>query len=64
MISHSECIIRDVNEEMEFITSTQYVMSWSTLVISRVKGGVQVRVRVEFSIVREPTAESRPTYYS
>ena len=59
MIPHSEC---SIDEEMEFITSTQYVISGYTLIISRVKGGVQVRVRVEFSIVifRESTAKSRP----
>ena len=59
MISHTEC---SVTEEVELITSTQYVMSGSTPDISRVKGGSQVRERVEFEAVMfsEPTAERRP----
>ena len=59
LIPHSEC---SVTEEVELTTSTQYVMSGSTPVISRVKGGSQVRERVEFEVVMfsEPTAERRP----
>ena len=59
LIPHSEC---NVTEEVELITSTQYVMSGSTPVISRVKGGSQVRERVESEAVmfNEPTAERRP----
>ena len=58
-MSHSKCT---VTEEVELITSTQYVMSGSTPYISRVKGGSQVRKRVEFEAVMfsEPTAERRP----
>ena len=48
MISHCEC---SATEEVELITSTQYVMSGSTPVISRVKGGSQVRERVVFEDV-------------
>ena len=51
---------------MEFTTSTQYpLISGLINVISRVKGGVQVKVRVESSVIifREPTAESRPIVY-
>ena len=39
-ISHSEC---SVAEETESITSTQYVMSGSVVVKSRVNGAIQVR---------------------
>ena len=58
-MSHSEC---SVSEEVEFITSTQYVMSGSTPVISRVKGGSQVRERVMFKAVifNASTEERRP----
>ena len=59
---HSEC---SVTEDVELTTSTQYpVMSGSTLVISRVKGGSQVRERVESEAVMlsESAAESRPIY--
>ena len=52
-----------MSEEMELITSTQYVMSGSTPDISKVKGGSQVRERVEFDeavMFSEPTAERRP----
>ena len=45
-MSHSKC---SVTEEMELITSTQYVMSGSTPDI--LKGGSQVRERVEFEAV-------------
>ena len=60
-MSHSKCT---VTEEVMLITSTQYVMSGSTPVISRVKGGSQVRERVEFEVVMfsEPTAEREPKY--
>ena len=59
VIPHSESTL---DEEVEFTTSTQYVISWSTLDISRVKGAVQVR---EISVSTrstdgDPTAESRP----
>ena len=59
LIPHSEC---SVSEEVELITSTQYVMSGSTPVISRVKGGSQVREKVLFVVVtlKEPIAERRP----
>ena len=58
-MSHSEC---SVSEEVEFITSTQYVMSGSTPDISRVKGGSQVRERVVFEAVmfNASTEERRP----
>ena len=58
-MSHSKCT---VTEEVELIISTQYVMSVSTPDISRVKGGSQVRERVEFEAVifRESMAEGRP----
>ena len=58
-MSQCEC---SVVEEVESTTSTQYVMSWSTPTISRVKGGSQVRDRVVFEAVifSEPTAERRP----
>ena len=62
MIPHSEC---SVTEEVELITSTQYMMSGSTPVISRVKGGSQVRERVdpesEVVMATASTAERRPT---
>ena len=59
VIPHSEST---VDEEVEFTTSTQYVISVSTLDISRVKGAVQVR---EISVSTrstngDPTAASRP----
>ena len=59
VIPHSEST---VDEEVEFTTSTQYVISESTLDISRVKGAVQVR---EMSVPTrstdgDTTAESRP----
>ena len=59
LIPPCECI---TCEEVELITSTLYVMSGSTPVISKVKGGFQVREMVESSAVafRSPTAESRP----
>ena len=67
-MSHSEC---SAAEEVETITFTQYVMSGSTPVISRVKGGSQVRDRVEFEAVmlnkliaeRIPTVCIVKTYY-
>ena len=51
------------------MTSTQYpVMSGSILGISSVKGGVQVRERVEEHgsgvITSEPTTDSAPVQYS
>ena len=60
VIPHSESTI---DEEVEFTTSTQYVISGSTLDISRVKGAVQVR---EMSVPTrstdgDPTAASKPT---
>ena len=59
MIPHSEST---VDEEVEFTTSTQYVISGSTLDISRVKGAVQVREMLVStrSTDRAPTASSRP----
>ena len=56
VISHSE------DEEVEFTTSTQYVISGSTSDISRVKGAVQVRKMAVFvrATNEDPTAESRP----
>ena len=59
VILHSESTI---DEEVEFTTSTQYVISGSTLDISRVKGVVQER---EMSVPTrstngDPTATSRP----
>ena len=59
VISHSEST---VDEEVEFITSTQYVISGSTLGISRVKGAVQVRKMPvpTRSTDGDPTAASRP----
>ena len=59
LIPHSEC---SVTEEVELITYTQYVISGSTLVISRVKGGSQAREKVLFVevMLKEPIAERRP----
>ena len=62
VIPHSESTL---DEEVEFITSTQYVISGSTLDISRVKGAVQVR---EMSVSTrstdgDPTAASKPEKY-
>ena len=62
VIPHSESTL---DEEVEFTTSTQYVISGSTLDISRVKGAVQVR---EISVSTrstdgEPTAGSFPIKY-
>ena len=59
VIPHSES---RVTEEVELITSTQYVMSGSSPVISRVKGGSQMReISVEFVVeVRDRTASRRP----
>ena len=59
VIPHSEST---VDEEVEFTTSTQYVISGSTSGISRVKGAVQVR---EMSVPTrstdgDPTAASWP----
>ena len=59
VIPHSE---NTLDEEVEFTTSTQYVISGSTLDISRVKGVVQER---EMSVPTrstdgDPTAASRP----
>ena len=60
VIPHSESTLDD---EVEFTTSTQYVISGSTSDTSRVKGAVQVReMSVSTrSIDRDPTAASRPT---
>ena len=60
LIPHSEST---VDEEVEFTTSTQYVISGSTLDISRVKGAVQVREMLVStrSTDGDPTAASRPT---
>ena len=57
--SHSEST---VDEEVEFTTSTQYVISGSTLDISRVKGAVHVnKISVPTrSIDGDPTAGSVP----
>ena len=59
VIPHSESTL---DEEVEFTTSTQYVISGSTSGISRVKGAVQVReMSVSTrSIDKDPTAASRP----
>ena len=59
VISHTECT---VNEEVESTTSTQYVISGSTLDMSRVKGAVQVReMSVSARLISgDPTAESSP----
>ena len=51
-----------IDEEVEFTTSTKYVISGSTLDISRVKGAIQVR---EMSVPTkltdgDPTAASSP----
>ena len=59
VIPHSESTL---DEEVEFTTSTQYVISGSTLDISRVKGAVQVR---EMSVPTrstdgDPTEERLP----
>ena len=48
MIPHWECI---TNEEVELVTTTQYVMSGSTPGISREKGGVQSREMMESNII-------------
>ena len=55
-------VIPTIDEEVEFTTSTQYVISGSTLGISRVKGDVQVREMSvpTRSIEGDPTAASRP----
>ena len=49
-------------EEVELSTSTQYLMARSPIVMVRVKGAVQERVRLEFDdvISSEPTAASVP----
>ena len=59
VILHSEST---VDEEVEFTTSTQYVISGSSLDISRVKGAVQVREMFvpTRSTDGDPTAASRP----
>ena len=59
VIPHSESTL---DEEVEFITSTQYVISESTLDISRVKGAFQVREMPvpTRSTEGDPTAESWP----
>ena len=59
VIPHSESTI---DEEVEFTTSTQYVISGSTLDIFRVKGAVQVRKMLAFprSENGDPTADSKP----
>ena len=58
VIPHSESTL---DEEVEFTTSTQYVISGSTLDISRVKGAVQVReMSVPTRTDGDPTAASRP----
>ena len=61
MMSHCRCSVY-VIKEVELTTFTQYVMSGSTPLISRVKGGSQVRERVEFEagIFSESMAEGRP----
>ena len=48
--------------ESKSTTSTQYVMSGSSPVISRVKGGSQVRERVESeaTIVKATTEDRKP----
>lgn len=48
-----------MDEEVEFTILTQYSISGSTPVISRVNGGIQVRAIVEDDpvILSEPTAE-------
>ena len=59
VILHSESTL---DEEVEFTTSTQYVISGSKLDISRVKGAVQVREMLvpTRSTDGDPTAASRP----
>ena len=59
VIPHSESTL---DEEVEFITSKQYVISGSALDISRVKGAVQVREMLVSarSTDGDPTVESRP----
>ena len=59
VIPHSESTI---DEEVEFTTFTQYVISGSTLDISRVKGAVQVREMSAStrSTDGDPTAVSSP----
>ena len=61
-MSHCEC---NVTEEIKLTTFTQYVMSGSSPVISRVKGGSQVRNRVVFEaeIFRVSMTEGRPNNY-
>ena len=60
VISHSESII---DEEVEFTTSTQCVISGSISDISRVKGAVQIKEMLVStrSTEGDPTAGSRPT---
>ena len=62
LISHSESTI---DKEVEFTTSTQYVISGSTSGMSRVKGAVQVRKMSVSAILisGDPTADSRPVNY-
>ena len=62
VIPHSESTL---DEEVEFTTSTQYVISGSTLDISRVKGAIQVREMLVStrSTDGDPTAESLPISY-
>ena len=59
VIPHLESTI---DEEVEFTTSTQYVISGSTLGISRVKGAVQVRkMLVSVKLTDgDPTADNKP----
>ena len=63
VIPHSECSVTD---EVELITSTQYVMSGSTSVISKENGAVQVRSKVEtfctIFIDVPPIAGRRPIF--
>ena len=62
LIPHSESTI---DEEVEFTTSTQYVISGSVLGISRVKGAVQVRENSVPIIpaVGNSTVESKPAHH-
>ena len=62
VIPHSESTL---DEEVEFTTSTQYVISGSMLDISRVKGAVQVREMLVSTRTtdEDPTAESKPKKY-
>ena len=64
VIPHSESTL---DEEVEFTTSTQYVISGSTLDISRVKGAVQVReISVPVSnipAVGNSILESKPVHH-